>query len=106
MRTNFRFNKWRPAITELREKADANSLRRAELTDAPFAISNLGMLGVDQFDAFVFHGQTAVLSVGRSTDDVPGRKTAWFGLAVDHRVVDGAEAARFLETLQREISAS
>jgi pyruvate dehydrogenase E2 component (dihydrolipoamide acetyltransferase) len=94
------------AIAELRTKADANSLRRAELTDAPFAISNLGMLGVDQFDAFVFHGQTAVLAVGRSTDDEPGRKTAWFGLAADHRVVDGAEAARFLETLQREISSS
>jgi pyruvate dehydrogenase E2 component (dihydrolipoamide acetyltransferase) len=91
-------------ITELRAKADANSLRRAELTDAPFAISNLGMLGVDQFDAFVFHGQTAVLSVGCSTDDAAGQKTAWFGLAVDHRVVDGAEAARFLETLQSEIS--
>lgn len=94
------------AIAELRSKADANSLRRAELTDAPFAISNLGMLGVDQFDAFVFHGQTAVLAVGRSTDDVPGKKTAWFGLAVDHRVVDGAEAARFMETLQAEISST
>jgi pyruvate/2-oxoglutarate dehydrogenase complex dihydrolipoamide acyltransferase (E2) component len=64
------------------------------------------MLGVDQFDAFVFHGQTAVLSVGRSTNDATNRKSAWFGLAVDHRVVDGAEAARFLETLQREISSS
>jgi pyruvate dehydrogenase E2 component (dihydrolipoamide acetyltransferase) len=92
------------AITELRAKADANALHRSELSDAPFAISNLGMLGVDQFDAFVFHGQTAVLSVGRAMEDNASRRLAWFGLAVDHRVVDGAEAARFLETLQSEIS--
>ena len=94
------------AITELRAKADANTLRRAELVDAPFAISNLGMFGVDQFDAFVFHGQTAVLSVGRATEDDAHKKWAWFGLAVDHRVVDGAEAARFLDTLQSEILSS
>jgi pyruvate dehydrogenase E2 component (dihydrolipoamide acetyltransferase) len=93
------------ALTELRGKAEANLLRRAELIEAPFAISNLGMLGVDQFDAFVFHGQTAVLSVGRSVTE-GGKTLAWFGLAVDHRVVDGAEAARFLETLQLEIAAS
>jgi pyruvate dehydrogenase E2 component (dihydrolipoamide acetyltransferase) len=91
------------AIMELRARAEANSLQRAELTGCPFAISNLGMFGVDQFDAFVFHGQTAVLSVGRATDDAANRKSAWFGLAVDHRIVDGAEAARFLETLQQEI---
>jgi pyruvate dehydrogenase E2 component (dihydrolipoamide acetyltransferase) len=92
------------AIAELRAKADANTLRRAELTDAPFAISNLGTFGVDQFDAFVFHGQTAVLSVGRATNDSTDRMSAWFGVAADHRVVDGAEAARFLETLQSEVS--
>ncbi|MEX0643133.1 MAG: dihydrolipoamide acetyltransferase family protein [Pirellulales bacterium] len=92
------------AVQELRAKADANALHRADLTNAPFAISNLGMFGVDQFDAFVFHGQTAVLSVGRAADDRADGKLAWFSLAVDHRVVDGAEAARFLETLQAEIS--
>lgn len=91
------------AVTDFRARAQANSLRREELTgDAPFAITNLGMLEVDQFDAFVFYGQTAVLSVGRSTE-VSGRQLAWIGLAVDHRVVDGAAAARFLQTLQSEI---
>ena len=51
-------------------------------------------------------GVEAVLSVGRSTDEGANKKSAWFGLAVDHRVVDGAEAARFLETLQSEVSKS
>jgi pyruvate dehydrogenase E2 component (dihydrolipoamide acetyltransferase) len=93
------------AVKNFRERAQANALRRDELVgDAPFAISNLGMLEVDQFDALVFHGQTAVLSVGKTIDAPDGRrKLAWIGLAVDHRVVDGAEAARFLQTLQTEI---
>ncbi len=91
-------------VKELRDKARNNTLRREEITNAPFALSNLGVFDVDFFNAFVFHGQTAVLSVGRMTDDDGGnRKLAWMGLAVDHRVVDGAEAARFLQTLQAEI---
>ena len=103
MPINFRCRK---SLPPLRNYAPRPTPTRcvAELTDAPFAISNLGMLGVDQFDAFVFHGQTAVLSVGRSVTE-GGKTLAWFGLAVDHRVVDGAEAARFLETLQSEIAA-
>jgi pyruvate/2-oxoglutarate dehydrogenase complex dihydrolipoamide acyltransferase (E2) component len=44
-----------------------------------------------------------VLSVGRAAEDSSNRKLAWFGLSADHRVVDGAEAARFLETFQQEI---
>jgi pyruvate dehydrogenase E2 component (dihydrolipoamide acetyltransferase) len=92
------------AVKNFRERAAANALRRDELMgEAPFAISNLGMLEVDQFDALVFHGQTAVLSVGKTVDQPGGRKMAWIGLAVDHRIVDGAEAARFLQTLQAEI---
>ncbi|MBI4027657.1 MAG: 2-oxo acid dehydrogenase subunit E2 [Verrucomicrobia bacterium] len=83
---------------ELRVRAEAGRLKREEWTEAPFAISNLGMFGVDFFNAFVFHGQTAVLAVGRATEG-----KAWFNLAVDHRIVDGAEAARFFETLQQEI---
>jgi pyruvate dehydrogenase E2 component (dihydrolipoamide acetyltransferase) len=92
------------AVKNFRERSQANLLRRDELIgEAPFAISNLGMLEVDQFDALVFHGQTAVLSVGKTLDQPGGGKLAWIGLAVDHRIVDGAEAARFLQTLQAEI---
>lgn len=94
------------AVQELQSRAESNSLRREELINAPFAITNLGMLGVDFFQPFVFHGQTAVLAIGRAIDVTDSSKTAWFNLGVDHRVVDGAEAARFLETLQQEISKS
>jgi pyruvate dehydrogenase E2 component (dihydrolipoamide acetyltransferase) len=84
-------------VTDFRTRAESGRLRQQEMNDAPFAISNLGMFGVDFFHAFVFSGQTAVLGVGREVNGL-----AWMTLAVDHRVVDGAEAARFLETLQTE----
>ena len=77
-------------------------LKREELSDAPFAISNLGMFGVDSFDAFLFHGQTAVLAIGKARANDSGF-VASFSLALDHRVVDGVEGALFLETLQTEI---
>jgi pyruvate dehydrogenase E2 component (dihydrolipoamide acetyltransferase) len=90
-------------LNDYRKRAEARSLKNDELRDGPFALTNLGMLGVDSFTPLVFYGQTAVLAVGRTTDGAAGRKTASFSLAVDHRVVDGGEAARFLATLQREI---
>ena len=68
-----------PYRETIRSKAEANRLNRSELSNAPFAISNLSMLGVDQFDGFVFHGQTAVLSVGRATQDSAGRQSASVG---------------------------
>jgi pyruvate dehydrogenase E2 component (dihydrolipoamide acetyltransferase) len=94
------------ALTGFRQRAEKNALRREELIDGPFAITNLGMYGVDTFNPFVFYGQTAVLAIGRATDAGGGGKVAWFNLAVDHRVIDGAEAARFLATLQKEITTS
>ena len=95
---NLSLNQIGEMIRDFRARAELNALRGEELRNGPFAITNLGMFGVDLFSAFVFHGQTAVLAVGRAADG-----KAWFNLAVDHRVVDGAEAARFLETLQKEI---
>ncbi len=86
-------------MKELRARAETGRSRREDLVDAPFAITNLGMFGVDLFAPLVFHGQTAVLAIGSAADG-----KAWFTLAADHRVVDGAEAARFLETLQHAIA--
>jgi pyruvate dehydrogenase E2 component (dihydrolipoamide acetyltransferase) len=88
------------ALVRLRAQAAAGSLLAETVANAPFALSNLGMFGVDFFTPFVFHGQAAVLGVSRSA-----AAKAWFNLAVDHRVCDGVEAARFLEALQQEILA-
>lgn len=93
-------------VRDLRQRAENRALQGEEFKAGPFALTNLGMQGVDFFSAFVFHGQTAVLSVGRVTDIGAARSAAWFNLAVDHRVVDGAEAARFLATLQNQFSIS
>ena len=92
------------ALEKLRERATANRLTSDELRDGRFAVTNLGMLGVDLFTPLLFSGQTAVLAVGRARELETGASLAWFTVAVDHRVADGAEAARFLETLQGAIA--
>ena len=95
---------------ELGEKARANKLRPADLSGGTFTISNLGMFNVDAFSAIIIPPQAAILAVGRIAD----RVVAWNGepavhpvlsltLSADHRVVDGARAARFLETLAQAI---
>ena len=91
------------AVRDYRQRAQENRLKGEELRAGPFAVTNLGMFGIDMFTPLVFAGQTAVLAVGRATDAGNGKESAWFTLAVDHRIVDGAEAARFLETAQQEI---
>jgi pyruvate dehydrogenase E2 component (dihydrolipoamide acetyltransferase) len=88
-------------VNDFRRRAEQRALRSEELRGGPFALTNLGMFGVDQFSPFVFYGQTAVLAVGRAAVGSSANSRAWFSLASDHRVVDGAEAARFLETLEK-----
>ena len=91
---------------ELGEKARANKLRPADLTGGTFTISNLGMFNVDAFSAIIIPPQAAILAVGRIADRVVAsngqpavRPMLSLTLSADHRVVDGARAARFLETL-------
>lgn len=75
-----------------------------DIAVAGFMISNLGPLGIDQFDAMVMPPQAAVLAVGRVANrvlaDAEGtsavRPTVILTLTADHRVIDGALAARFL----------
>lgn len=87
-------------IRLLKARGDAGQLKRSDFSNAPFALSNLGMYGIDQFQPSVFEGQSAVLGTGRAVDGAGGRKLAWFTLTCDHRIVDGVEAAKFLQTLQ------
>ena len=91
---------------ELTERARSNKLRPADIAGATFTISNLGMYKVDAFSAIINPPQAAILAVGRITDRVvpvdgkPGiRPMMTMTLSSDHRVVDGARAASFLNDL-------
>lgn len=91
---------------DLVRRARARELRLDDLEGGTFTISNLGMLGVDAFAAIVNAPQAAILAVGRIADRVIAvngvpvvRPQFIVTLSVDHRAVDGAIGARFLETL-------
>ena len=91
---------------ELAERARAGRLRPADIAGGTFTISNLGMFGIDAFSAIITPPQAAVLAVGRISDRVvpvdgkPGiRPMMTLTLSSDHRVVDGAQAAAFLNDL-------
>jgi pyruvate dehydrogenase E2 component (dihydrolipoamide acetyltransferase) len=94
-------------IGRLRQRAAARQLGPAELQGSSFSISNLGMLGVDQFTALINPPEAAILAVGRTVERyvrVGGvadfRPMLTITLSVDHRVADGAAAARFLGDLR------
>jgi pyruvate dehydrogenase E2 component (dihydrolipoamide acetyltransferase) len=92
------------------ERAKTRRLSVEEMTDGTFTITNLGMAGIDAFTPIINWPESAVLGVGRITEEpvVNGKKLAvghrlWLSLTFDHRIVDGAPAARFLEAVRRAI---
>jgi pyruvate dehydrogenase E2 component (dihydrolipoamide acetyltransferase) len=91
---------------EIAEAARAGRLRPADVQGGTFTISNLGMYGVDAFQAIVNTPQAAILAVGRIADrpwaidgELVVRPVMTLTLSFDHRVVDGARGAEFLDTL-------
>jgi len=95
---------------ELAGKARDNKLIREDITGGSFTLSNLGMFGIDAFDAVINPPQVAILAVGRIRDAVvlrSGRpavgRLMMLTLSCDHRVVDGALGARFLFALKQRI---
>jgi pyruvate dehydrogenase E2 component (dihydrolipoamide acetyltransferase) len=99
-----------PQISERRravaEAARTGRLRPEDVQGGSFTISNLGMYGVDAFQAIVNAPQAAILAVGRTTERpwvVDGglavRPVMTVSVSFDHRVVDGARGAEFLDTL-------
>jgi pyruvate dehydrogenase E2 component (dihydrolipoamide acetyltransferase) len=86
-------------------RARDGDLDRADVEGITFTVSNLGGLGVDAFDALLMPPQAGILSVGRVAERavvVDGRVRVRLqvdvGLTVDHRVADGADGARLLQT--------
>jgi pyruvate dehydrogenase E2 component (dihydrolipoamide acetyltransferase) len=88
---------------ELAERARANRLQPADIAGATFTISNLGMFSVDAFTAIIVPPQAGILAVGAITDRVVAvdgmigvRPLVNLTLSSDHRIIDGARAAAFL----------
>ncbi|WP_276258929.1 dihydrolipoamide acetyltransferase family protein [Haloglomus litoreum] len=81
-----------------------------DISGGTFTVSNLGVFGVESFTPIINPPEVAILGVDtisekpvRDGDDVAFRKHMGFDLSFDHRVVDGADAARFLQTLDEYI---
>jgi pyruvate dehydrogenase E2 component (dihydrolipoamide acetyltransferase) len=95
---------------ELAKKARERKLKPEEYTGSTFSISNLGMFGIDQFTAIINPPEVAILAIGSATDKVVAgkngfetRKHVRVTMSCDHRAVDGAVGAAFLQTLRRLI---
>lgn len=99
--------KWK----ELVDKARAKQLQPHEYTTGTFTLSNLGMFGVDRFDAILPPGTGAIMAVGASEPKLVGTKDGRIGVksqmqvnvTADHRVIYGADLASFLQTLAKII---
>lgn len=95
-------------VTAVSSRARDGKLRSQDLIGGTFTISNLGMFGVDSFTAIINPPETGILAVGRivrrlvvmSDDDVAIRPMMTITLSADHRTVDGAIAAHFLNDLR------
>jgi pyruvate dehydrogenase E2 component (dihydrolipoamide acetyltransferase) len=95
----------------LAKRARERKLKPEEFTGSTFSVSNLGMMQIDQFTAIINPPECAILAIGAIEDKVvvgadggfEVRKKLRVTLSCDHRVIDGAVGARFLQTLRRLI---
>lgn len=96
------------ASSALIDKAKAGRLAYDDLDGGTFSVSNLGMFGIEDFDAIINPPQAAILAVGKASrelredDDgeIAVETRIKLTLSVDHRVIDGAAGAAFLATLK------
>lgn len=98
------------AVRDLASRAREGRLAPDELSGGTFTISNLGMMGVDSFDAVINPPEAAILAVGRARVVPEWEDGEWIPrsmisvtLSIDHRVADGSDGARLLSDLQNAI---
>jgi len=92
---------------DLVDRARTKSLKPEEYSTGTFTLSNLGMFGVDSFDAILPPGQGSIIAVGSSQAQLRAnadgsfavQKVMTVNITCDHRVIYGADAAAFLKTL-------
>jgi pyruvate dehydrogenase E2 component (dihydrolipoamide acetyltransferase) len=98
---------------ELATRARERKLKPEEFTGSTFSVSNLGMFGIDQFTAIINPPEAGIIAIGTAEDKLvagtPGagdgepvvRKRVRLTMSCDHRVIDGAVGAKFLQALRR-----
>jgi pyruvate dehydrogenase E2 component (dihydrolipoamide acetyltransferase) len=98
------------AVRDLAARAKAGKLKPDEYTGGTFTISNLGMFGIDHFTAIINPPEAAILAVGKAAEVpvvVDGQlRVGWrmeLTMTCDHRVIDGAIGAQFLQVLRRYV---
>ena len=99
-------------VRSLGEKARTKGLSMEEMSGATFTISNLGMFGVDNFTAIINPPNSAILACGAAIEQPVVRNhqlvVGWemaATLSLDHRVIDGAMAAKYLQSLKQFVEA-
>jgi pyruvate dehydrogenase E2 component (dihydrolipoamide acetyltransferase) len=95
-------------VRELAERARSRKLKPEEYTGATFSISNLGMFGIDEFTAVINPPEGAILAVGSMSakpvvreNEIVIRQMMRVTMSCDHRVIDGATGAKFLQTFKK-----
>jgi pyruvate dehydrogenase E2 component (dihydrolipoamide acetyltransferase) len=95
---------------ELADKARSGKLAPDEMTGSTFTISNMGMLDVENFTAIINPGESAILAVSTTLkkpvvreDKVVVRSIMKMTLSADHRIIDGAMAARFTNAVKQKL---
>ncbi len=98
------------ARAELVQKARERTLTKEEMTGSTFTISNMGMYDIDQFSAIIQPPEAAILAIAKIAEKVVARNGEMvirpvmsLTLSIDHRVLDGALGAQFLQTLKNYI---
>jgi pyruvate dehydrogenase E2 component (dihydrolipoamide acetyltransferase) len=93
-------------VNEKAEKARDGELSQNEMRNGTFSITNLGVIGGEEFTPIINYPQTAILGIGKIQEtaevvdgEVKPRMTVKLSLSYDHRVIDGADAARFTNTV-------
>jgi pyruvate dehydrogenase E2 component (dihydrolipoamide acetyltransferase) len=95
-------------VRELAERARQRRLRPEEYTGATFSVSNLGMFGIDEFTAVINPPEGGILAIGAMSPRpvvrdgaVVVRQTMRVTMSCDHRVIDGATGAKYLQTFKK-----
>ena len=78
------------------QKAESGTMRASDMEGSTFGISNLGMLGIERFDAMINRHDSAIAAIGRGEE-----KRMSITLTLDHRLINGYQAAEFMQTLKK-----